>query len=180
MIPASFDPIFTLVVEPATITAHAIDLADRLRTLIEPYPYDEPYEKPDEIPVRALWEFLESSALSSLSRQLYSAARLAVLAAPNSDGLLVGDDSTELLIRRGRLLVQSVFGRHSTARLLPFAGDPLVVAWQRGSGVCVVNLSARFVTVRSAWGAVREFSVPAVASGEATLLQPYSTVWLTR
>ncbi|MFE5570655.1 hypothetical protein ACFQ68_37070 [Amycolatopsis japonica] len=145
MIPASFDPIFTLVVEPATITAHAIDLADRLRTLIEPYPYDEPYEKPDEIPVRALWEFLESSALSSLSRQLYSAARLAVLAAPNS-----------------------------------FAGDPLVVAWQRGSGVCVVNLSSRFVTVRSAWGAVREFSVPAVASGEATLLQPYSTVWLTR
>ncbi|AIG75282.1 Hypothetical protein AJAP_11995 [Amycolatopsis japonica] len=145
MIPASFDPIFTLVVEPATITAHAIDLADRLRTLIEPYPYDEPYEEPDEIPVRALWEFLESSALSSLSRQLYSAARLAVLAAPNS-----------------------------------FAGDPLVVAWQRGSGVCVVNLSARFVTVRSAWGAVREFSVPAVASGEATLLQPYSTVWLTR
>lgn len=180
MIPAPFDPTFTLVVEPSTITAITAELADRLRTLIAPCPYDEPYEIQSETPTRAISEFAESSELASMSGRLYSAVQLAILAVADSHALPTGNDSKAPPSRRRRTVVESVFDQRGPARLLPFAGDPRVVAWQRGSGVCVVNLSSRFAPVRRDWGTVLEFSAPVASSAESTLLVPYSTAWLAR
>ncbi|WP_410652626.1 hypothetical protein [Amycolatopsis sp. cmx-4-54] len=180
MIPVSVDPTFFLPDTPSASRAVTSDLAELLRAVVVPNSCDGSQERFIDVSGSDVREFVETSGLSARYGRLCSAVQLASLAVPGYTVPFVDDASDSPCLRRGRALLGSVFDARGSLHPLPVAGDPLVVAWQQGSGICVINLSARFVTVRPDWGAVCVFSSPVSVSQTGTLLGPASTVWLTR